>query len=110
MWGRSPEPRTTEAVARARCLLARWHEATLVLGLCLRVLLGALLLERLARLLGHVLPRRFVGHDGSFGDRSLNRLPWIHRTPRRGCTRTPARSGCATLPRKSSVLAGKTAA
>jgi hypothetical protein len=30
------------------------------------VLLGALLFERLARLLGHVLPRRLVGHDCSF--------------------------------------------
>src|SRR3954447_16703491 len=46
-------------------LLVRRHDLDLALDLCLRVLLGALLLERLARLLGHVLPRRFVGHDCS---------------------------------------------
>lgn len=46
-------------------LLVRRHDLSLALGLCLRVLLGAFLLERLARLLGHVLPRRFVGHDCS---------------------------------------------
>src|SRR4029079_14173003 len=43
-------------------LLAGWNDLDLVAGVSFRVLVGALLLERLACLLGHVLSRRFVGH------------------------------------------------
>jgi hypothetical protein len=43
-------------------LLLRWHDLDAALGIRLGALLGALLLQRPARLLGHVLPGGLVGH------------------------------------------------
>src|SRR5918995_6690481 len=50
---------------RVSALLGGWHDLGLVLCGCLRLFLGASLLEGLAGLLGHVLSWRLIGHGCS---------------------------------------------
>src|SRR3954453_5606640 len=56
---------TPVSKVRQRSVLARRHDMRLILRLSLQMLFGALLLERLARLLGKMLSGRFVGHGYS---------------------------------------------
>src|SRR3954452_1972890 len=56
---------TPVSMLRQRSVLARRHDMRLILRLSLQMLFGALLLERLARLLGKMLSGRFVGHGYS---------------------------------------------
>src|SRR3954453_17777313 len=56
---------TPGSMLRQRSVLAWRHDMRLILRLSLQMLFGALLLERLARLLGKMLSGRFVGHGYS---------------------------------------------